>query len=418
MGQVLQRREKYDAETLGESEMDVLPAEMMMRILQLLPPEDLKMVVLVCRKWRDMGEDPSLWTWCQVRYKAGSKSHLQKLTVRRLQMLQHLHVWYDEWKTGEMTEVFQAVEKLPKLREITGLNGYNYKSVEPGLFGRVMNKLEEVDISRTGMTSQHLQAVFTIMCQESQLKKLAIEGNNLSSIQPAVLAKAISKLEEINIGSTDITSEQVQAVFAAIAVDGPLRKLTIRHNDLSSVQPEVLVTALSKMEEVKMEVTNITGQQAQKLFSAIKQKGQLKRLNISGNDLSAVRPAVLAKGVARIEQVEMRETMITTEQACEMFAVLMEESQLKKLSLAYNNLSGIEPTVLATGVTRLEEVNLYFTKLGAEQVSCMLRQCLEQDTKLSKLTVREITDVDVEVELVRQARDKLGDYININNWNV
>ena len=41
----------------------VLPAEMLERVFRLLPPRDLKVVVAVCRRWREVGEAPSLWTW-------------------------------------------------------------------------------------------------------------------------------------------------------------------------------------------------------------------------------------------------------------------------------------------------------------------------------------------------------------------
>ena len=43
-----------------------LPAEMLQKILQLLPPRDFKMAVLVCKWWRDVGEDPVLWSWAMV----------------------------------------------------------------------------------------------------------------------------------------------------------------------------------------------------------------------------------------------------------------------------------------------------------------------------------------------------------------
>merc|ERR1719186_1228723 len=110
----------------------------MLKIFQLLPPQDLKMVVLVCKRWRDMGEDPSLWTWCLVRYKAGKRSDLDKLSVRRLQKMKKINLWYDEWKPGEMEQLFRALEMeiLPDLREISGLTGYNYQSVEHGLLAR------------------------------------------------------------------------------------------------------------------------------------------------------------------------------------------------------------------------------------------------------------------------------------------
>jgi len=44
-----------------------LPAEMLERVFLLLGPQDLNAVVLVCRRWRDVGEAPHLWTNTCVR---------------------------------------------------------------------------------------------------------------------------------------------------------------------------------------------------------------------------------------------------------------------------------------------------------------------------------------------------------------
>jgi len=53
----------------------VLPAEMLQRIFRVLPPEDLKVAVTVCRLWRDIGSQGTLWTWvnlCAHRGNLGS----------------------------------------------------------------------------------------------------------------------------------------------------------------------------------------------------------------------------------------------------------------------------------------------------------------------------------------------------------
>ena len=278
----------------------------------------------------------------------------------------------------------------------------------------MINKLEDVEVSNIGVTDQQLEEVFTRMSKDSQLRKLAIAGNNLSSIQPEVLASAIRKLEEMNIGYTHITREQGRAVFSALDGNDLLRKLTICSNDLSSVHPELLGRVLSKVEELDISYTHLQGHHAMQLFAAIKQKGCLNKLKISWNNLSGVPPDVLAKGVAQIEEVDMESTSITTQQGSLLLSFLMEEKRLKRLSLVRNNLSEMEPEILAAGVIRLEKANLYFTSLSGEQVTCMLRECLEQDTGLRELTVREIPDVDVSLELVWAVRDKLGDMININ----
>ena len=44
----------------------LLPRELLYQVFLLLTPRDRKSVVLVCRRWRTVGEDPRLWTWVQL----------------------------------------------------------------------------------------------------------------------------------------------------------------------------------------------------------------------------------------------------------------------------------------------------------------------------------------------------------------
>ena len=67
-----------------------LPAEVLERIFKLLPNRDLKVVVgkntwngndknnrktfqvRVCRRWRDVGEQPGLWSWVVINVHLGN----------------------------------------------------------------------------------------------------------------------------------------------------------------------------------------------------------------------------------------------------------------------------------------------------------------------------------------------------------
>ena len=61
----------------------LLPAEMLERVFHLLPPLDLKSVVLVCRWWREVGDAPVLWAWfwavdrCHQPLRCGSRCACQ-----------------------------------------------------------------------------------------------------------------------------------------------------------------------------------------------------------------------------------------------------------------------------------------------------------------------------------------------------
>ena len=70
-----------------------LPDEMLRKIFQSLDPRDLKAAVLVCPKWRKVGEATTLWTWAVVKIR--TRDDFQKLNTERLGMLQEIEVACD-----------------------------------------------------------------------------------------------------------------------------------------------------------------------------------------------------------------------------------------------------------------------------------------------------------------------------------
>ena len=64
----------------------MLPSELLFLIFKLLRHQDLKQAVAVCRRWRDVGEAASLWTWVCPRITVKNTDHAyDMLTCRRMQ---------------------------------------------------------------------------------------------------------------------------------------------------------------------------------------------------------------------------------------------------------------------------------------------------------------------------------------------
>ena len=64
-----------------------LPAEVLENIFKLLEPSDLKSAVLVCQRWRDIGDTAKLWTW--VHYEVDRRNLLNMPQVLALWRLQN-----------------------------------------------------------------------------------------------------------------------------------------------------------------------------------------------------------------------------------------------------------------------------------------------------------------------------------------
>jgi len=101
-------------------ELSDLPVEMLLELFGHLPPSSLKMAVLVNRQWREVGEDPSLWTWSKVSI--SNREDLNKLSVRRLQHLREIRVDPEaDFDDEDWEALFDAVMDHSSLRQIYGV---------------------------------------------------------------------------------------------------------------------------------------------------------------------------------------------------------------------------------------------------------------------------------------------------------
>ena len=61
----------------------LLPAEILGRVLGLLSHGDLRSAVLVCRWWREVGEQPLLWRWARIKVDCAASHPRQMPEFRR-----------------------------------------------------------------------------------------------------------------------------------------------------------------------------------------------------------------------------------------------------------------------------------------------------------------------------------------------
>ena len=76
-------------------------------------------VLLVCRKWRDVGLDPALWTWKRKIFV--SVFNLEKLNIGRLQNIQEIQ-FHGNLENDQLCEMLCAMVRLSKLKQIVGLH--------------------------------------------------------------------------------------------------------------------------------------------------------------------------------------------------------------------------------------------------------------------------------------------------------
>ena len=125
---------------------------------------------------------------------------------------------------------------------------------------------------------------------------------------------------------------------------------------------------------------------------------RLRRLNISGNDLSRVEAELVAGAMVRLEEVFLLNTRITSQQTELVLARLLSSQSpaLRGLYIGDNNLASVSAALLARAVGSLQTVSLDDTNLGSEQVTALLRglaQCGE--SRLRNLDMMGLGDINL-----------------------
>jgi len=354
----------------------LLPTEVLYRVFYLLPPRDLKTVVLVCRWWREVGEAPALWVWVCLKVKEESGAKVQEMLVsRRLQAVRRIEL--EEVEVS--SKLLGAVARHPGLQEMEV--DADISTVDPELLARTVLQLEDVDFVL--VTPQQVTTICTHMTGNSKLKNLGLSCEHLSSVDAEVLARAVTQLEEVYFDK--LTCHQVTAICTAMKDNSKLRKLNLSYTNLSLVEPGLLSQAVTRLGEVDLSFTDLTPPQAEALFGALSTTSQLKVLKISGSNLSTVDPDMMALAVSKLIEANINNTQLIPQQVEAIFAALETPSQLKTLHLKSSNLSSVDPGVLARVVNKLETVEMNLCHLTVGHLTQVLTQALAATSLLQLL---------------------------------
>merc|ERR550519_1328518 len=132
-----------------------------------------------------------------------------------------------------------------------------------------------------------------------------------------------------------------------------MKSISITEIDMSTANPKLLARVLSKLEQVTLIANNLANQQVQQLFTKINQNcSKLSHLDLSDNDLSAVDPDDLANVVNNIEEVHLEDTDLSTDQITAVLTRAQANTKLEKLAILGNRISEVELAI----ITRAKEI--------------------------------------------------------------
>lgn len=147
--------------------MEKLPTEMLLYIFELLSYKDLKIVMLVCRRWREIGDIQKLWSVLPVIVNRRNISMIPDiLSTRRMLGLKKLKI---ETKLSE--KLLQKIVRQPVLSEF--------------------------ELSKRN-DEQTIISVINVICSGGGQRMILRRNNkNISGVDPKLLARAVTKCGKV-----------------------------------------------------------------------------------------------------------------------------------------------------------------------------------------------------------------------------
>ena len=165
-------------------------------------------------------------------------------------------------KVDIICRVWRTVAERSKfwLRAQLKVNRENFQEV---VESRNIHLVPEIIFSQVMcLTTEQLTAIFKMVVQSRpvRLKQVNLSQNDHSSIPPDLVASAVTRLEKVGMHQCHLSPAHLGALYKLVGERGPgsLRELIISRNDHSAVSADLLASALTRLEKVKMFRCNLS----------------------------------------------------------------------------------------------------------------------------------------------------------------
>ena len=388
--------------------INILPSELLLMIFKKLLITDLKSVMLVCKYWRSMGGDPILWKKFPVLIE-NPHQFTQVLSIPRLSCLEHITIdglyefnaRYENFHVDFLLE--RGGVKILEIGETADL-----RNVFPEKLAKLVNKCEIVELGYN-LTKRQMREIFSEMSSSvTNLKKLWLP-DDVHHVPADMLAEGLVKIPHITL--SNITQKQVMAFFTAMTKDYARTIFLNTHTaDLAHLPSSVISEAAAKLQGLRASLSAGQVSSIMKMLSSTITT-TMTSLHLGQSDLTMVDPGVLARGLVRVEEVEMMWTRLDT---CHIVELVKEMSKdycvLKHLQLNHD-LTEVPADILAIAINKLETAGILACNITQEQTDKIFIK-MSTETNLKKINHNNLSSPLTMSGIARVDKDTLAKGVN------
>ena len=344
--------------------MSIFPTELLQLVFSFLPLEDLKSVVMVCKRWQEVGEVMKLWEDKKAVFlEDDSMSLSSALHMVKRRGIRSIHA--KSLSSDQMTTLALELREDLRLEELD-IEGGALGAVNLQLFQGIFANLVKINLSNTQPTGEQLGYLFSSLIPDGKLIALALEEVDLTAAPIGAVSK-VFKLVELNLNCTALNPEQINAIWAAVeqAPDSEIQmaELSVNNMNLSAVPPQALTKVAKQASN-----TSLSPNQCDAIFLALLQNPHLIQIDFSDNSLSGVPPENLNRALLKTTSAVLTNSSLTSTQL-EAILTAVKSGVCNTLDVSYNLLSAVDPVFLAETLMKLDSATLVHTSMTLPQVS-------------------------------------------------
>jgi len=271
-----------------------------------------------------------------------------QMVASALRNLEELSV-FGMSKSQTITLFEELVKKLSM--KVLMMDNKNLKHVPADLLTRVVLSLEKVVLFEhlTEGQTKHLFGEISGAKSGLRLKNIRLDGPEMGKINPNIFAKALNRVEEVDISYSNLSQTHKNALFAQMLNSSKIRKLNLMSINLASVPADILAKGILELEEAELSYTHLSSEQVNVIFEllATRKANKLRVLHLVGNNLRSVCPNALAAGYNSLEATNLNDTRIDGDQVKALLEVMVRKTRLRKIKMEFSDVCQYEDTLVA-----------------------------------------------------------------------
>jgi len=384
-----------------------LPSEMLRKILQELTFEDLMNVMLVSRYWSTLGGDPVMWRKysCFINDPADI---VEKLRIPRLAQLEEVTLI----EGGKYSDCHIEFLTDTSVRTVW-LSRTDMTDVSPDTLAIFFNHCESILFEEDvlNLTDDQNLKIIELMSKKTSLKNFTVPPD-VKYVPADTLAMALSKIEDVIFNNP--TPTQMISLFTMMSKSSKVLHLHLLTDgkdnliDLSSLPNSVFGLAISSLKTLT--ATLDQDKLTSLMLSITREETNITSLNLCESDLSQVQAEILARGLARVEDVEIIRVQMDSKQLLELCREMAKDYSVVKHMHLQQDLTGVPADLLVKAFNKLETLGIVGCDVTEEQTNKIFKM---MSKNIKRTTIMALTNMS---GIRRVSRHTLATAVNKLEW--